>query len=202
MRTRLQTLAAFAVAAALSSVPASTASAQTSYYGVVRFGGEYGGDKLLEFEYEDGTTPDVTAGGGILLSVGGGAQLVRLGRGGLDAQVSAGFKWRTIPPADNQDANWIRFPVEGLLFYRHASGVRVGGGPTVHLANKFSTSGAVLNESIEFENTPGFVVQAEYIRRNVSFDLRYTALEYEDKAGDFTVDASSIGVGISFMFGK
>ena len=202
MRTRLTTLVALALTAAVASLTPSTASAQTSFYGIARVGGEYGGDKLLEFEYEDGSTPDVTAGGGILLSVGGGARFVRLGRGGLDAQVSAGFKWRTIPPADNQDANWIRFPVEALLFYRHSSGFRVGAGPTVHLANKFSTSGAVLNGSMEFENTPGVVVQAEYIRRNMSFDLRYTALEYEIKSSGTMVDASSIGIGISFMFGK
>ena len=202
MRIRAATLALFALAAALISLPPSTASAQRPFHGVARFGGEYGGDKLLEFEYEDGTTPDVTAGGGIVLSVGAGARLARLGRGSLEGQVTAGFKWRTIPPADNQDANWIRFPVEGLLFYRFPAGFRVGGGATVHLANAFKTSGAVLNESLEFENTPGAIVQVEYLRRDVSFDLRYTMLEYEVKSNGYTVDASSIGVGISFMFGR
>ena len=202
MRIPAITLPALALAAVLLSLPPSTASAQPAIHGIARFGGEYGGDKLLEFEYEDGTTPDVTAGGGIVLSVGGGARLARLGRGSLDAQLTAGFKWRTIPPADNQDANWIRFPVEGLLFYRFPSGFRLGAGPTVHLANAFKTSGAVLNESIEFENTPGVIVQAEYIRRNIAFDLRYTMLEYEVKSSDTTVGASSVGIGISFLFGK
>lgn len=202
MRTRFTTLTALALTAALLSLPASTASAQTGLHGIARFGGEYGGDKLIEFEYEDGSTPDVTAGGGILLSVGGGAQLARLGSGALDAQLLAGFKWRTIPPADNQDANWIRFPVEGMLFYRLPSGFRFGAGATVHLANTFKTSGAVLNESVEFSNTPGVIVQVEYIRRNVSFDLRYTMLEYEIESSGTTVDASSIGIGIGFIFGK
>lgn len=202
MRIPAVTLPALALAAALLSLPASTASAQRPVHGIIRVGGEYGGDKLLEFEYEDGTTPDVTAGGGLLLSVGAGGQLARLGRGALDAQLTAGFKWRTIPPATNQDANWIRFPVEGLLFYRFPAGFRLGAGATVHLANEFKTSGAVLNESVTFNSTPGAIVQAEYIRRNVSFDLRYTMLEYEEESGDFTVDASSIGVGIGFVFGK
>ena len=196
------TFPALALAAALLSLPASTASAQRPVHGIIRVGGEYGGDKLLEFEYEDGSTPDVTAGGGLLLSLGAGAQLARLGSGFLDAQVAAGFKWRTIPPADNQDANWIRFPVEGLLFYRFPAGFRLGAGATVHLANTFKSSGAVLNDKVEFENTPGVVVQAEYIRGNVSFDLRYTMLEYEVKSNGATVDASSIGVGIGFVFGK
>lgn len=38
--------------------------------GVARLGAEFGGDKVLEFQYEDGTTPDVTAGGGLAVSLG------------------------------------------------------------------------------------------------------------------------------------
>src|SRR5688500_16161222 len=144
MRTHFPTLAALVVTAGVS-LPASTAVAQAELYGIARFGLEHGGDKVLEFEYEDGSTPDVTAGGGLLLSVGGGAQVARFAKGALDAQVTAGLKWRTIPAANNQDANWLRFPLEALLFYRLPSGVRLGAGATVHLANALESSGAVLN---------------------------------------------------------
>ncbi len=179
MRIRCTTLAALAFAAASVPLLPSTAAAQLALHGVARFGLEHGGEKVLEFEYEDGSTPDVTAGGGLLLSLGAGAQVAQFGRQALDAQLTAGLKWRTIPAADNQDANWLRFPVEGLLFYRLPSGFRFGAGATVHLANTLKSSGAVLNNEVEFQNTPGFIVQAEYIRRNISFDLRYTMLDYE-----------------------
>ena len=202
MRTCSTTLGALAFIAACASLPVSTAAAQAARYGLARFGLEHGGDKVLEFEYEDGSTPDVTAGGGLLLSVGGGVQLARLGKGALDAQLTAGLKWRTIPAANNQDANWLRFPVEGLVFYRLPSGVRVGAGATVHLANALKSSGAVLNDKVEFKNTPGVVVQAEYIRRNLSFDLRYTMLDYEVERTGGTVGASSIGIGMGFLFGR
>ena len=202
MRIHFNMLAAVAFAAAGVSLPASTAFTQASLYGLARFGLEHGGDKVLEFEYEDGSTPDVTAGGGLLLAVGGAAQLVRLGSGALDAQLTAGLKWRTIPAANNQDANWLRFPLEGLLFYRLPSGFRVGAGTTVHFANALKASGAVLNDKVEFKNTPGVLVQAEYIRRNLSFDVRYTMLDYEVQSGGGTVSASSIGIGIGFLFGQ
>ena len=201
MRTHL-TLAALALAAIGISLPPSTASAQSALYGLARFGLEHGGDKVVEFEYEDGSTPDVTAGGGLLLSVGGGSQLAQVGSGALDAQLTAGLKWRTIPAANNQDANWLRFPLEGLLFYRLPSGLRLGAGATVHLANSLKASGAVLNDKVEFKSTPGVLVQAEYIRRNLSFDLRYTMLDYETESGGATVGASSIGIGIGFRFGQ
>ena len=202
MRIHFTTVAALTFAAAGVSLRASTASAQRSPYGIARFGLEHGGEKILEFEYEDGSTPDVTAGGGLLLAVGGGAHLAQLGSGALDAQLTAGLKWRTIPAANNQDANWLRFPLEGLLFYRLPSGFRVGAGATVHFANALKASGAVLNNKVEFENKPGAVIQAEYIRRNLSFDVRYTMLNYEVQSGGGTVGASSIGIGIGFLFGQ
>ena len=200
MRTRFTTLATLALAAAIA-VPAS-ASAQSRIHGIARLGLEYGGDKVVEFEYEDGSTPDVTAGGGLVLTVGAGTQLAALGRNALDAQLNAGLKWRTIPEATNQDANWLRFPVEGLVFFRVPAGFRFGAGATVHFANALKASGAVLNDELEFKATPGAILQAEYMRGNMAFDLRYTMLEYETESSGGKVDASSFGVGFSFLFGR
>ena len=202
MRTSLTIFATFALAAAGVVMLPDTAAAQRRLHGIARLGLEYGGDKVLEFEYEDGTTPDVTAGGGLVLTIGGGMQVAAMGRHMLDAQVNAGLKWRTIPAATNQDANWLRFPVEGLLFYSLPSGFRFGAGPTVHLANALRMSGSVVDENVDVQTTPGFLVQAEYVRRNLAFDVRYTALEYKLESNGGTIDASSIGIGMSFLFGR
>jgi len=196
-----------ALAGALALALATTAHAQASsssapLHGLFRFGLEHGGERVVEFEYQDGSTPDVVAGGGLLLQLGGTLRAFQRNGHALDAQATAGLKWRTIPPANNQDANWLRFPVEGLLFYRAPAGFRVGGGATVHLRNVLAASGEVLNDRVEFRNTPGFVAQAEYLRDNLAFDLRYTAMTYEiASGGSGTVGASSIGVGMSFFFG-
>lgn len=201
--TRIRVLAAIIATAVLSLVPSEMRAQQRSLRGVFRLGLEYGGDQVVEFKYSDGTTPKVTAGGGLVLTAGGAAELFSRRGHALDAQVNLGLKYRTIPPATNQDATWMRFPVEGLLFYRTPVGVRLGAGATVHLHNVLSSSGAVLNDRVEFKNNPGFLLQAEYVRRNAAFDLRYTALQYElAKGGSGTVDASSIGVGVSLFVGQ
>jgi hypothetical protein len=191
-----------AIAVAIVSLSPSTAAAQTRLQGVARLGLEYGGDEVVEFTYEDGSTPKVTAGGGLLLTLGGAAEVMRFGAHALDAQLNMGIKWRTIPAATNQDANWLRIPVEGLLFYHAPKGFRLGAGATVHLRNVLKSSGEVLNDRVEFKSTPGLLLQADYIRKNVAFDLRYTALEYEIERSAGTIDASSIGLGFSFFFGR
>jgi hypothetical protein len=189
--------------AAVSLLPSSASAQQGPLRGVLRLGVEYGGEKVVQFKYSDGSTPNVTAGGGLVLTAGAAAELFSRQAHSLEAQLNVGLKYRTIPPATNQDATWLRFPVEGLLFYRTPVGVRVGAGATVHLHNVLSSSGEVLNDRVEFGNKPGVLLQAEYVRRNMAFDLRYTALEYEvTKGGTGTVDASNVGLGVSFFFGQ
>ena len=193
---------ALAVVTAALPLLSSPAEAQGRLRGAIRFGGDYGGDKVLQFEYEDGSTPDVIAGGGLLLTAGGALGVFTRGAHSVDAQVNLGVKYRTIPEASNQDVSWLRFPLEGLLYYRTPVGIRLGAGATVHLHNVMEASGAVLNSRVEFKNKPGLLLQAEYVRKNISFDLRYTALDYElSSGGSGTVDASSIGGGMTFFFG-
>ena len=65
---RLATLAVTVVG--ISTLP-SFAEAQSRFRGMARVGLEGGGDTVLQFKYSDGSTPDVTAGGGLLLTGGG-----------------------------------------------------------------------------------------------------------------------------------
>ena len=188
--------------AVVLTTPAS-ASAQSPLRGLLRIGGEYGGDEVVQFTYADGSSPKVTAGGGILASIGGVYEAFTAGAHGMDVQLAAGIKYRTIPAATNQDASWLRFPVDGLLFYRTPASIRIGGGATVHLRNVLQASGAVLNDRVEFRNTPGLLLQADYARGDVAFDLRYTAMTYEvERGGSGTVGASSIGGGLTFFLGR
>jgi hypothetical protein len=187
---------------ALVASVAAPAAAQGRVRGLVRLGGDFGGDPVLQFQYSDGSSPDVPAGGGLLFSGGAAMQLLGTDRQALDIQASAGVKYRTIPPATNQNATWIRFPVEGLLMYRTPFGLRAGGGVAMHFANVLEASGAALNDRIEFKSAPGFVVQSEYGFGKWAVDLRYTAMKYEvAKGGTGTVSANSLGGGLSYAFG-
>ena len=186
-----------------SVISATSAAAQGRVRGLLRLGGDYGGDPVLQFRYSDGSTPEVTSGGGILLLAGATVRAIESGVHGLDAQLSAGLKYRTIPPADNQDATWLRFPVEALLFYAAPRNVRVGGGAVVHFGNVLRTSGDAIEGRIEFQSTPGAIFQAEYHRGNVAFDARYTLLRYKvDDDVSESVNANSFGLGLSFLFGR
>jgi hypothetical protein len=199
MRIRSMSLRVLTMVVLSAVVAASTAQAQGKLRGTARLGAEVGGEKVLEFQYADGSTPDVTAGGGLLVSAGAALEIFN----SVDAQVNAGWKYRTIPSASNQEASWSRFPVEALLFYRTPVGLRVGGGATMHLGNVLEASGDAANGRLEFKNNPGFLVQAEYVMRNFSFDVRYTMMKYEvESGGTGTVDANSIGAGFSIRFGR
>ncbi|HEV3486372.1 MAG TPA: hypothetical protein VG106_13260 [Vicinamibacterales bacterium] len=199
MRIASRSLRVLAAVALSTVTMASSSEAQGKLRGMARLGGEVGGEKVLEFQYADGSTPEMTAGGGLLISVGAALEVFKA----VDAQVNAGWKYRTIPEASNQDASWNRFPVEAMLFYRTPLGLRLGGGATVHLGNVLEASGDVLNDRVEFKTNPGFLLQAEYVIKNFSFDVRYTSMKYEvESGGTGTVDASSFGAGFSFLFGR
>lgn len=169
--------------------------------GVVRLGADFGGEELVQFQYSDGTSPSVTAGAGLLASLGVVFPLAQRRGQGLELEASAGVKYRTIPPATNQSANWMRVPLQGLVFYR-ARAFRVGGGVAVHVANALSASGAALNSKVEFDARPGFIAQAEYDLGRVGLDVRYTIMKYEiSRGGSGSVNADAIGAGVSFYFG-
>jgi hypothetical protein len=181
---------------------AAPARAQGNVRGIIRLGGDFGGDQVLQFKYSNGTTPSVTAGGGMLLSGGAALELLGSAEQALDLQGMVGVKYRTIPPASNQNATWARFPVEGLLMYRAPFGMRIGGGAAVHLGNVLEATGATANNRVEFKPTPGYVTQAEYGRGHWSFDLRYTMMKYEVSSGGAgTVNANSLGAGLSYALG-
>jgi hypothetical protein len=204
MRIGLVSFRVLALVVAGTLTMASSGNAQGRLRGNMRLGAEFGGERVLQFTYEDGSTPDVTSGGGLLISAGGAFQAFKSGGHEMDAQINLGWKYRTIPKATNQEATWSRFPLEALVFYRAPFGLRVGGGAAVHLGNVLEASGAVLNSRVAFKNKPGFVLQTEYgMRNNLAVDVRYTLMTYEvESGGSGTVNANSFGAGFSYFFGR
>jgi hypothetical protein len=199
MRNKTMTLAIALLA--LNTATATRAEAQDKFRGIVRLGGDFGGDKVLTFEYADGSSPDVEAGGGILFSGGAAMQLLAAKGQALDVEASVGVKYRTIPEASNQSLTWMRFPVEGLLMYRSPIGLRAGGGMSMHFGNVLEADGAAANGRVEFKTTPGYVMQTGYGRGAWALDLRYTLMKYEVAGATEKVNANSLGAGLSWSFG-
>lgn len=177
----------------------AAAHAQNRFGLTARAGADFGGDKLVQFQYSDGTTPTIVAGNGLELSAGAVAQLWEAAGQSVDAQLNIGWKYSTIPPASNQTASWNRFPVEALLRYGSPMGLKFGGGLVAHVGNVLQASGSAVNTRLSFKTTPGFVLHAEYAFARWSLDARYTALKYTiQSGGSGTVNANSFGAGLDY----
>jgi hypothetical protein len=97
-------------AVALSAVFISSSEAQKPR-GFIRLGGDFGGDPVIQFVYSDGTTPDLEAGRGPWSLPASRCSCPDRAAG------DGGVKYTSIPPAGNQDASWLRYPLEGVLLY-------------------------------------------------------------------------------------
>jgi hypothetical protein len=210
---------ALAGAAALFVSLASTAAAQIStsdravaapatrvipraVWGYFRFAGEFGGDRLVQFQYTDGSNANVNAGRGITFVGGLVTHVHATSAGSLDAQFGGGIKYQTVPEASNQNAHWLRVPLDASLAWRSKSGFGAGAGATMHVLNSFSASGAVANESISFDPAIGPVAFVEYGKSAWQIDLRYTSLQYTAGSGGGALSASSLGVGVTWQFAR
>ena len=206
-----------AAALLLSIAPASRAQSSTTdsavvepamrvtpraVWGYVRVAGDFGGDRLVQFQYTDGTSSSVDAGRGISFAGGFVTHVLASSAGSLDAQLGGGIKYQTMPQTSNQDAHWLRVPLDASLAWRSTSGFGAGAGATMHVLNKFSASGDVANGSISFDPAVGPVAFVEYGKAEWQIDLRYTSLRYSAASRAGTLSASSVGVGVTWQFAR
>lgn len=204
--TLLVSLASAAGAQASTSDSAVTTSVAPvtarPIWGYVRVAGEFGGDRLVQFQYSNGSSSNVDAGRGITLVGGFVTHVLAPDAGSLDAQLGAGIKYQTIQQAGNQDAYWLRVPVDASLAWRSRNGFGAGAGATMHVLNSFHASGDVANGSISFDPAIGPTAFVEYGKAEWQIDLRYTAMQYKAGSGGGTLSASSVGVGLTWQFAR
>ncbi len=165
---------------------------------------EFGGDKLVDITYSDGSNSDIRAGRGILLSGGAVFVLSDTAPHRFELQPSLGIKWTGVKEAENGSVDFYRFPIEVLSFYRNTdSHFRIGGGVTYQVRNELKGTKDAALASTRFENALGLVLQGDFMvgkHRNMGFGLRYTAIKYEPKVGGDSVNGSSIGFIFTFVF--
>ncbi len=181
---RLLPALALVVAAA---VPA--ASHAVDVRPMLKAGFDVGGDTLVTAVFTDGSTKSIKANEGFYF--GGGASILSDSKD-IEGEVSLSYKFASIN-ASNGTIDWTRYPLDVLVFYRLPQ-FRLGGGLTYHLSPKLSGSGPAGNISTKFDDSAGFVLQADYLLQKITFGLRYTSLQY--KVGG--ASAKSDGVGITF----
>ena len=163
MKTRL---VAAALVAALAPVlsHAQDAASPVAVHPVIGFMGTFGGDKLVDVLYTNGTSSAVTAGGTVYLY--GGAEL-RTTDLPLPLSVKATVGYHVASAGgDNGDYRFERIPFELLGEVDVIPNrLRLGGGLRYDTGVNLSSHGVVAAPATKFQNATGGVIQAEWIDR-------------------------------------
>lgn len=111
----------------------------------------------------------------------------------LGLRTTAGVKF-TSNASSNADISFIRIPVEVVGSYYFARDWRVGAGLAYHTGVAFNGDGFV--PDVDFDPATGATLELGW----KAFALTYTAIEYAANGG--SIDASSFGLSVSWVFGK
>lgn len=171
---------------------------------LLNVGMEFGGQKLVDVTYSDGSKSDIEAGRGFLLAGGALFYLNDPAPHTVEIQTSFGVKYTTVKEATNASIDFLRWPVEALVFYRNSEKkFRLGAGITHQINNKLEGSEDASGLSMDFENATGTVIAGEYIfgsEENMSVGIRSTTIKYQPKAVSGSVNANSLGFTFTFLF--
>lgn len=196
----MRTIRWLIAAAALAALAAPWTSSAFDLRGTARLSADFGGDPLAQVMYTNGNTATLEAGNGLGFALGA---LLEPWDGDHRPQLQAtlGIRYTTIPEAQNGGVDFIRWPVEAMVFYRNRPwSFRVGAGLHASLWPNVQGYDALAPLSASLPPGLGWAARVEYLFGDfMSLDLSYTGLGYSAPAGQ--VAASTIGVGFSFFLG-
>jgi hypothetical protein len=163
--------------------------------------GTFGGDKLADVVFTDGTTSAVTAGGLVQMYVGAdirpaGSPVSMLATVGYHVSRAGG---------DNGDINFERIPFEFLGMFDAIPGqLRIGGGLRYDTNVNLNSSGVLDAPAVKFDDAVGGVLQAEWMTSpHLGIVARYVNIRYGFDAGDGTkghVNGNHGGIGVNWYF--
>ena len=194
----LSALVAATLAPALSHAQDVTLSPMT-VRPVLGLMGTFGGDKLVDVLYTDGTTSSVTAGGTAYLYAGAEIHPVVLP---LSFLATVGYHVSSAG-GSNGDYRFERIPFELLAMADAIPGrLRIGGGLRYDTGVNLSSHGVVAAPATNFKNAAGGVVQAEWmLSPHFGIVGRYVGIRYrfDDGAGNsFHASGNQGGIGINW----
>lgn len=168
---------------------------------VVAVGFDYGFEKLLDVEFDDGSDDAIRANGGIFYAVG--LTFLPFLDGRLYTQATIGFKMDTID-AENGEASFHVFPLE-IVEYFHPGAFRVGAGLSLALAPRTRGEGAAEGFDADFDTAAGLVLTADYVwrfrgapRGFLTVGPRLLLQRLEAPGG--SMDAHALGAVLGFTF--
>jgi opacity protein-like surface antigen len=190
---------AISIALAIASMGVAQAQAPADNTGLRFFLGAgltAGGDKLAELEFTDGSDSSVTAGGLVQLT------------GGVDYRINSDFSLQTslsyhVSDATGSDGSirFTRMPIELIGYYNVSPEWRIGVGARYVSKPKLKASGEAGNGQVNFDNTVGALIEAEYMMSpKAGVKIRYVSEKYETSIGKFKVDGNHIGGFFNYYF--
>lgn len=165
---------------------------------VIVAGLTFGGDKIAEFQYTDGTSESMSAGG--VLYFGGGA-VFQVPDLPVEVQATVNYHFDTLS-AENGDASFTRIPLEAIGFYQINSEFKVGAGLGYHTGVEYDLDvDGVSSSTVELDNSLATIIEAGWNLPNSSMSVgaRYTSITYTGD-GIPDVDGSHFGLNAGFSF--
>lgn len=164
----------------------------------------FGGDRVNQFQFADGSSSETTAGDG--LHIGGGS-LISANKH-LQLQTSLNY-FIDYASADNGDMRIARFAFDLIPFFRNGKH-RIGAGLSVHINPTLFVEVNNQDTEVEFETSYGGAVEYGYqIDKKYYIGLRATAMNYEltssgsrfaEELGKTELEASNVGLFVYGLF--
>lgn len=176
------------------------------------FGGAgvaFGGDTLASGTYTDGTSYEVNAGQGIVLSVGADYRVADK----VTVQGSVGYQSGSTN-AKNGDISFKRLPVELLVFYDISNQMRIGGGVRKANSAELTVSGAAAGSATPgtYDSSVGTVLEGQYFfspapaatavrKAQWGLNLRYVSETYTPtNASASAKSGNHLGLGVVMYY--
>lgn len=180
--TKLSLALALAFAGASYSTAADEIEKKFNAKPVLLFGYAFGGDDMGTLEYDDGSSSDVSAGGGF--TMGGGFDfIIDAEKTGfskdLGVQLTGAYKFDSAT-AENADITMDRFEFTVLPYVAVNDKVTVGAGISFHTGVELSTEmDGAGSDSIEFDAATAFVGEIGIQHSaQLKWGIRFTSVEY------------------------
>jgi hypothetical protein len=184
--------APFAALGAQDKGNTSAPASGTRLNWVLEGGFEFGGEDLVELQFQDGSTQTLTGGQGGTIAFGAQVRPAAVPRLALGATV--GYKFVT-NASENANIGITRIPVEVVGRWSLNGDAWVGAGITMHSAVTVNGDGFFPDSDLDASVAPTLEFGWRWIA------LTYTKMEYT-APNDETFDATAIGVSFRWVIGK
>jgi hypothetical protein len=181
-------LLGLALALGAGQALAQTGNAMDGWHPFVSMGLTFGGDTIITVDYTNGDSEDVKAGE--IVQFGAGVQL-QLADSPLMVALSANYHVADAA-AQNGKAEFVRYPLEAIAYYRSSDKWRFGLGLRYVLSPEASSDFS--NEKLQFDNALGTVVEVGYaVSQHFWLNARIVNESYQPRT--YTRNGASYNVG-------